>query len=123
MLQYNVCSRARTWIGSNKLDFSMNVMPAPLVKHLSLIKKTYTTCLRWSNFNDHNPLLKMTSWIGGFLLTISAVSNSFMFYRYFFTNKVEVQGWASSMILILFLFGVLYRWVFRGNTLAGYLTK
>ena len=95
----------RTWIGFKQtgLQYERDARAAGTPKFT--LKKLILLALDGVTSTTTTPL-KMTSWIGGFFTIISAVSILFVTYRYFFTNKVEVQGWASSMILILFLFGV-----------------
>lgn len=95
----------RTWIGFRQvgLSYERNARAAGNPKFT--FRKLVLLAIDGITSTTTTPI-KISSYLGMFFTGLSGLGIIFILYRKLFTSQVNIEGWTSSLIVTLFLFGI-----------------
>ena len=95
----------RTWIGFRQtgLSYERNARAAGNPKFT--FRKLVLLAIDGITSTTTTPI-KISSYLGLFFTGASGLGIMFILYRKLFTSQVNIEGWTSSLIVTLFLFGI-----------------
>ena len=95
----------RSWIGFRQIGLSYERNARAAGNPKFTFRKLVLLAIDGVTSTTTTPI-KISSYLGIFCTGISLAGILFVLYRKLFTSQVNIEGWTSSLIITLFLFGI-----------------